>query len=117
MGEMGFVLFVVVIEFHLKEGARSQFRRLIDANADASVKNEPGCLQFDVLEPEGKGDRVLLYEIYSDQAAFDFRLRSEHFRTFASQSEALCLGKSVTRCSLVFSGANVASQRLGGIKA
>ncbi|HEX3485713.1 MAG TPA: putative quinol monooxygenase, partial [Micropepsaceae bacterium] len=62
--------FVVVVEFHLKEGARPQFRRLIDANVDASVRSEPGCLQFDVLEPEGDGDGVLLYEVYSDEAAF-----------------------------------------------
>jgi Antibiotic biosynthesis monooxygenase len=48
------MLFAILVEFHLKEGTRSQFRRLIDANADASVRNEPGCLQFDVLEPEGE---------------------------------------------------------------
>lgn len=111
------MLFVVVVEFHLEEGARSQFRRLIDANADASVRSEPGCLQFDVLEPEGDGDRVLLYEVYSDKAAFDAHRHTEHFGTFASQSEALCLEKSVTRCLLAFSGGNVASQRLGRTKA
>ena len=106
------MLFVVVVEFQLKQGARAEFRRLIDTNADASVKNEPGCLQFDVLEPEGDDDRVLLYEIYSDKAAFDAHLRSDHFRTFAGASEALCLQKSVTRCDLVFSGADVATKRL-----
>jgi (4S)-4-hydroxy-5-phosphonooxypentane-2,3-dione isomerase len=110
------MLFVVVVEFHLKEGVRSQFRRLIDANADASVRSEPGCVQFDVLEPEGDGDRVLLYEVYMDKAAFDEHRQTEHFRTFASQSEVLCLKKSVTRCRLAFSGADVASQRLGHTK-
>jgi quinol monooxygenase YgiN len=111
-GEIRFMPFVVVVEFHLKQGARSQFRRLIDANADASVRSEPGCVQFDVLEPEDDGDRVLLYEIYSDEAAFDAHRQTEHFRTFASQSETLCLKKSVTRCRLAFSGADVVSQRL-----
>ena len=110
------MLFVVVVEFHLKEGARAQFRHLIDANADASVRSESGCLQFDVLEPEGDGDRVLLYEVYSDKAAFDAHRQTEHFRTFASQSEVLCLEKSVTRCRLAFSGANIASQRLAAPK-
>jgi len=60
-----------VVEFQLQEGTRSQFRRLIDANADASVRSEPECLQFDVLEPEDDSNRVLLYEIYSHEAAFD----------------------------------------------
>jgi quinol monooxygenase YgiN len=105
------MLFVVVVEFQLKQGTRSQFRGLIDANADASVRNEPGCLQFDVLEPEGEGDRVLLYEIYSDKAAFEAHLQTEHFHVFNRASESLCLRKSVTRCGLVFSGANVVSSR------
>ena len=105
------MLFVVVVDFQLKPGTRSQFRGLIDANADASVKNEPGFLQFDVLEPEDESDRVLLYEIYSDQAAFDAHRQTEHFHIFNRASESLCLGKSVTRCWLVFSGANVVSSR------
>jgi quinol monooxygenase YgiN len=107
------MLFAVVVDFHLKPGTRSQFRSLIDANADASVKNEPGCLQFDVLEPEGEGDRVMLYEIYASKAAFDAHLQTEHFRVFASASETLCLRKSVARGDVVFSGADVASRRLG----
>jgi autoinducer 2-degrading protein len=107
------MLFVIVVDFHLKPGTRSQFRSLIDANADASVKNEPGCLQFDVLEPEGEGDRVMLYEIYSDKAAFDAHLQTAHFHAFAGASEALCLQKSVTRGNLVFSRADVATKRLG----
>jgi quinol monooxygenase YgiN len=103
------MLFTVFVEFLLKPGMRADFRRLIDVNADASVRNEPGCLQFDVLEPEGEGDRILLYEIYTDQAAFEAHLRTEHFATFAGASDALCLQKKVTRCGLVFSGANVAA--------
>jgi len=107
------MLFAIVVDFRLKQGALSEFRQLIDANADASVRTEPGCLQFDVLEPEGAGDRVLLYEIYADKSAFDAHLRTEHFRVFAGASEALCLEKKVTRCSLVFSGADVAAKSLG----
>jgi autoinducer 2-degrading protein len=110
---VGCMLFAIVVDFHLKQGARSEFRRLIDANADASVKTEPGCLQFDVLEPEGESDRMLLYEIYTDKAAFDAHLRTDHFRVFASASEALHLQKEVTSCDLVFSGADVASKRSG----
>ena len=107
------MLFVILVDFHLKPGAGPEFRRMIDKNADASVRNEPGCLQFDVLEPEGVGDRVLLYEIYSDRAVFDAHRQTEHFRIFNNASEALVLQKTVTRCNLAFSGADVASNRLG----
>ncbi|HUE64102.1 MAG TPA: antibiotic biosynthesis monooxygenase [Rhizomicrobium sp.] len=61
--------------------------------------------------PKVEGDRVLLHEIYSDKAAFDAHLQTEHFRVFNSASESWCLQKSVRRYGLVFSGANVASKR------
>ncbi len=109
------MLFVVVVDFQLKPGMGKQFRALIDVNADASVRDEPGCLQFDVLEPEGEEGRVLLYEIYADQAAFDAHLKTEHFHVFNSASESLYLRKSVIRCDLVCSGANVAATRHQGV--
>ncbi len=105
--------FAIIVDFRLKPGTRPEFRRLVDSNARISVRTEQGCRRFDVVEPKGEPDRVLLYEIYSDKAAFDAHLRTEHFRVFAGASESLILQKTVTRCNLVFSGADVASNRLG----
>ena len=104
------MLFVVVVEFQLKPGAQSEFRALIDANADASVRNEPGCLQFDVLEPEGEGDRVLLYEIYTDRAAFDAHRKTEHFHVFNGASGGLCL-RSPSRDASSFFPARTSSPK------
>ena len=107
------MLFVVVVEFQLKPGMRAQFRALIDANADASVRDEPGCLQFDVMEAEGETGHVLLYEIYTDRAAFESHLKTGHFRLFNDESADMILRKDVKRYDLVCSGANVAN-RAGG---
>ncbi len=46
--------FVVIVDFRLKPGSRSAFRRLVDTNATASVRDEPGCRRFDVLEVQGE---------------------------------------------------------------
>ena len=107
------MLFVIFVDFQLKPGTEKQFRALIDANADASVRDEPGCLQFDVLEPEGEAGRVLLYEIYRDRAAFEAHLKTGHFRIFNDASADMILRKNVARCDLVCSGGNVAG-RTGG---
>ncbi|WP_292091099.1 antibiotic biosynthesis monooxygenase [Mesorhizobium sp.] len=45
--------FVVWVDFRLKLGARDSFRKLVDANATASVRNEAGCRRFDVTEARG----------------------------------------------------------------
>ena len=94
--------FSIIVNFRLKPGARSAFRRLIDANARESAVREPGCRRFDVLEPVGEADRIMLYEIYTDRAAFDAHLRSEHFARFDTESATLLSSKSVVECDLVF---------------
>ncbi len=96
--------FAVLVEFRLKPGMRPAFRRLVDANARASARNEEACRRFDVLEPESQADCILLYELYDDQAAFQAHLTSDHYRSFAEASANLCAGKTVTTCDLVSEG-------------
>jgi quinol monooxygenase YgiN len=91
---------VILVEFVLTPTARDAFRRLVLENAAASLRDEPGCRQFDVLVPEDEaGDRVVLYEIYDDAAAFDAHLASEHYRHFAAAAEVLVREKTVRRLS------------------
>lgn len=96
--------YVITVEFTLKSGAMAAFRRLMDANARDSCAQEPGCLRFDVLVPKGQDDRIFLYEIYADRAAFEAHLKSAHFQTFNRESEALVLAKNVAEYSLVCDG-------------
>lgn len=94
------------MDFRLKRGSRAAFRRLVDANAVASVRDEPGCRRFDVLEPAGQDDRVVLYEIYDDRAAFDAHLKTPHFATFNVESAPHVARKEVTEYALVCAGSD-----------
>lgn len=96
--------YAIIVEFRLRPGQRAAFRRLIDSNARHSVRDEVGCRRFDVLEPAGDADRILLYEIYDDRAAFDAHVESAHFARFDAESSALVTAKSVIECSLVLEG-------------
>ena len=40
---------VVIVDFQVKPECRAEFDERIAVNANASVANEPGCRQFDVL--------------------------------------------------------------------
>ena len=93
-----------MVDFRLKPHCQTEFRRLIDENARISVRDEPGCRQFDVLEPKNEKDRVVLYEIYDDRAAFELHLKSAHFASFNSASAPLVVEKIVTDCELVCAG-------------
>ena len=60
----------IVVEFEVKPGQREAFLRVIRAHAAGTLADEEGCVQFDVLVPREGADRVLLYEVYRDDAAF-----------------------------------------------
>jgi (4S)-4-hydroxy-5-phosphonooxypentane-2,3-dione isomerase len=93
--------YVVIVDFRIRPGAKSEFRRLIDANARASCRHEPGCRRFDVLECLAEADRILLYEIYDDRAAFEAHAKTDHYATFNQASAPYVAGKEVVVCDLV----------------
>ena len=93
--------YVIIVDFRLKPDTQAAFRRLIDANAMASVRSEPGCRRFDVLEPKGEEGRIVLYEIYRDRSAFEDHLKTAHFAAFDAAVADLVAHKAVTEFALV----------------
>lgn len=92
--------FAITVSFELVDGAVEKFHRLVSENARQSVALEPGCLRFDVLFPTNGAREVFLYEIYTDQAAFDVHLASPHFKSFDEETRALVRKKTVNAFSV-----------------
>lgn len=105
--------YVVIVAFRLKPNTRRVFRRLVDANAIASVRSEPGCRRFDVLEPKGEDDRIVLYEIYRDRAAFEEHLKTAHFAAFDAAVADLVAEKTVNDYHLMCEGTTPQAGRGG----
>lgn len=96
--------YVILVDFLLKAGSRAEFRRAIDVNARASCATEPGCRRFDVVEPRDEPDRIILYEIYDDRAAFEEHLKTPHLARFEAASKDLVTKKTVVAGDLVCDG-------------
>ena len=89
---------VILVEFELHAGREPEFRRRVLENAAASLRDEPGCRQFDVLTPvTNPADRIVLYEIYDDAAAFAAHLATPHFAEFNDATAPLVARKVVHR--------------------
>ncbi len=73
---------VIIAEFDVRPGAFDAFLAAALVDAEAALRDEPGCRRFDVLTPDGGGDKVVLYEIYDDDAAFAAHLETPHFAAF-----------------------------------
>lgn len=96
--------FAIWVEFELVPDARDAFLCLVTANAQNSVMLEPGCLRFDVLTTD-EDRRIRLYEVYSDRAAFDQHLESDHFGIFAEKTRDMVIAKKITSFDALTCGA------------
>lgn len=63
-------LFVVIVSLRIKPDRVERFLEAIDRQATLSLREEPGCLRFDVLRVEDEAGRFLLYEIYANEDAY-----------------------------------------------
>ena len=87
--------FAVVVTFRVPADRMAQFLPLIVANARASLRDEPGCHQFDVVTDPARPDEVFLYEVYTDRAAFEAHKQTPHYAVFDTEGARMVADKQV----------------------
>ena len=86
-------MFVVIVDFVIRSEQAAAFADAVRDNARASLEREPGCHQFDVSVAPDDPSRIFLYELYTDRAAFDAHLASDHYKAFDRQVSPWTLEK------------------------
>ena len=81
-------MFALVVHISIKPENVDAFMQKLDANAKAA-RTEPGCRQFDVLVDPKDRTKVLLYEIYNDEAAFEAHQATPHFKKYVAEAVPL----------------------------
>jgi autoinducer 2-degrading protein len=74
--------FVLVVNCRIKPGNVDALMAALNENARAARETEPGCLQFDVLVDPKDPARIMLYEVYQDEAAFEAHQQTPHFKKY-----------------------------------
>ena len=85
----------VVVEFEVKPPHAGDFRERVLQQAADSLAREPDCHVFDVCVDPQRAERILLYEVYTDEAAFAEHLASSHFKAFDADVAAWLDAKRV----------------------
>ena len=88
-------LYALVVEFTIKPAFIDAFAEAIAINARASVRDEPGCRQFDVCRDPTDPAFFYLYELYDHEAAVKAHLGSAHFRAMNAATADWVARKSV----------------------
>lgn len=96
-------MFAVVVTFQINPTDWAAFMPAMLANAATSLADEAGCHRFDVCTDPARVHEVFLYELYTDAAAFDAHLASDHFKAFDALVAPMIATKSVTTYAQVTS--------------
>ncbi|MGH3048894.1 MAG: putative quinol monooxygenase [Gaiellaceae bacterium] len=82
-------MLALVVRIECPPEGRDRFLEAIAAQAAASLEREPGCLRFDVCSVADDENRFVLYEVYTDMAAYEAHGKTEHFERW-SRAAAEC---------------------------
>ena len=80
--------FVLVVNIRVKPESVDAFMKRLGENA-AAARKEPGCRQFEVLVDVQDRTRVMLFEVYDDEKAFEAHQATPHFKKYLAEAVPL----------------------------
>jgi quinol monooxygenase YgiN len=80
--------YVLQVQLVLKPENLESFMSKLMVNAKAA-RGEPGCKTFDVLVDPNDKTRVMLYEVYADEKAFEAHQATPHFKKYIAEAVPL----------------------------
>jgi autoinducer 2-degrading protein len=82
------VSFVLVVNIRIKPENVDRWMTMALENA-RHARKEPGCRQFEVLVDPKDRAKVMLFEIYDDEKAFEAHQQTPHFKKYLAEAVPL----------------------------
>ena len=81
-------MFVLSVDLRIKpENVETFTAKAIENAADS--RKEAGCRQFDVLADPKDRTKLMLYEVYVDEKAFEAHQQTAHFKKYVAEAVPL----------------------------
>jgi len=78
-------MFVLTVQLRIKPENVEAFMSKLAENTK-NARKEPGCKQFDVLVDPNDKAKVMLYEVYNDDKAFEAHQATPHFKKYVAEA-------------------------------
>jgi autoinducer 2-degrading protein len=96
-------MYALIVSLKVKPDLRDKFLAAAEDDSTTSVRDEPGCLRFDVLQDQADQNHFFFYEVYRDEAAFEAHGKAPHFaRWRAAAAEVLAEPAGRHTCNLLY---------------
>ena len=93
--------FANVVTIEVAPGRRDRVVASLAAHKARCLKDEPGTLQFEILLPKDDDTKVLSYEVYRDDAAFEVHRDGSSLARLREEIAGLAMKLQGTRCTVV----------------
>ena len=93
--------FAIFVTIKLKPGTAGDFLPLIEENAEAAVRDEPECHQFQVLTAEDDPDTFFFFEVYKEASSLDHHRETPHYKKYDAATRDMIAERSIQRCTLI----------------
>jgi autoinducer 2-degrading protein len=90
-------MYALIVTIKIKPEYRERYLEEMLGDARGSVRDEPGCLRFDVLIDSADPNTIYLYEVYKDEAAFQEHVKAPHFIKWRDAVQGWTEGETVVR--------------------
>src|SRR5215510_16172985 len=90
-----------VVTLEVTPELRDQLLALLAAHKARCLKDEPGTLQFEILLPKDDDTKILSYEVYQDDAAFETHRNGASLARLREEIAGMVVKLHGTRCAVV----------------
>ena len=77
----------IFVTIQIRDGFVDQFKEASFGDSQGSVRDEPGCFRFDILQNSEDLNRFHLYEVYEDELALEAHRDAPHYKKWRSTVE------------------------------
>ena len=96
-------MYAIFVSVKIKPDKVDQFLKVIEDDSICSVRDEPGCVRFDVLQDTSDPLHYYFYEVYADEAGFEAHTKTPHLaRWREAAQECVEEQKPTIRTNTVF---------------
>ena len=80
--------FVLIVNLRVTPENAERFMQKLADNA-REARKEPGCRQFEVLADPKDRTKIVLFEVYDDERAFESHQQTPHFKKYFAEAVPL----------------------------
>lgn len=91
----------IIATLDIAPGRRDRILPMLMAHRDRCLKTERGTLQFEVLIPRDEESKVVLYEVYEDDDAFETHRKGASIAQWRKEAAGMLGDLHITRCTPV----------------